>query len=79
MLKDKDIPDAIDEIYDHVEDFFSNDRGKVKGWFNTPNPLLGNITPNEMMKLGRIEKLLDFVRTQVAENSKLSAPVELLH
>jgi hypothetical protein len=50
-------------IYSHF-----NDSEKTKLWFNAPNPLLGNISPNEMLILGREEKLKDFIISQLNDN-----------
>lgn len=51
-----------------VLEFFKGDVDKMKMWFHTKNPLLGNITPNDMIKLGRYEKLLLWVKQQLSEN-----------
>ena len=47
--------------------FFKNNT-KVEMWMETKNPLLGNISPDEMIAEGRIKKLVDFVRVQVMSN-----------
>lgn len=49
-----------------VSDFFAEQNGKDLIWFWTNNPLLGNISPIEMLMLGRSDKLLKFL-----ENSQL--------
>jgi len=43
--------------------------GYAKGilWFETPNPLLGGISPLDMIKIGRHEKLFKFIDNQIAE------------
>lgn len=51
-----------------VRGFFDGDRSKTRLWFATPNPLLGGVKPNDLFGLGRHEKLLKFIRTQLAEN-----------
>ena len=30
-------------------------------WFETENPMLGNISPNELIKLGKLNKVVEFV------------------
>lgn len=52
-----------------VEGFF-NDSHKTMLWFSTPNPLLGGMTPRDMIRLGRFKKLLTFVQTALAENQR---------
>lgn len=52
-----------------VAEFF-NDREKTILWFSTPNPLLGDISPRNMIKIGRFHKLLKFIQTALNENSR---------
>lgn len=40
---------------------FFNDSKKTALWFNTPNPLLGNIAPWTMLVSGREKKLLKII------------------
>lgn len=40
----------------------------LQRWMRTPSPLLGNVTPLDMMKLGRGEKLAQFIETQFELN-----------
>jgi hypothetical protein len=51
-----------------VSEFFSGDQAKTKLWFSTPNPLLGDIPPIDMIKMGRERKLLSFVQAALNEN-----------
>lgn len=48
--------------------FFGTDFKKYFAWFETPNPLLGGISPNEMIKCGRIQKLVDLINTNLEES-----------
>jgi hypothetical protein len=34
---------------------------KVDLWFRTSNPLLGNVSPNQMIALDREDRLRDFI------------------
>jgi hypothetical protein len=52
-----------------VGEFFE-DESRTILWFQTPNPLLGNITPKEMIMRGRFRKLLQFIQTALEENKK---------
>jgi hypothetical protein len=51
-----------------VLEFFEGNVDKMKMWFHTRNPLLGNVTPNDMILAGRYEKLLKWVKEQLSEN-----------
>ncbi len=52
-----------------VAEFFG-DAAKTKLWFSTPNPQLGSIPPVDLIKMGRVRKLLTFVQTALDENSR---------
>lgn len=56
----------IANICNLVYDFF-NDAVKTKLWLQTPNPMLGNTAPCDMIRLGRYQELLRFV-TQAMED-----------
>ena len=51
-----------------VAQFFEGDSVKTKLWFQTRNPLLGNLSPRDMIRYGRYEKLRRFVMDALAEN-----------
>jgi len=51
---------AIANICNLAFQFF-NDSVKTKLWLQTPNPMLGNSSPRDMIRLGRYIKLLRFV------------------
>lgn len=50
-----------------VAQFFKDER-KTLLWFKTPNPLLGDMTPRDMIKVGRFRKLRRFIQNALAEN-----------
>lgn len=52
-----------------VADFFG-DGEKAILWFQTPNPLLGSMTPRDMIRVGRFKKLLKFIQTALEENRR---------
>ncbi len=56
-----------DAAYLLVSAFF-NDKKKTEAWFNTDNPMLGNISPRDMIRVGRGDKLLHFIKTSLDEN-----------
>jgi hypothetical protein len=51
-----------------VAQFFGGDVAKTALWFRTRNPLLGDITPRDMIRFGRYEKLQQFVLDALNEN-----------
>jgi hypothetical protein len=59
-----------------VAEFFDGNSTKTELWFSTPNPQLGNITPVDMIKIGRVRKLLSFVQTALSENKPQPAPAD---
>jgi uncharacterized protein (DUF2384 family) len=73
---------APKEVREHLENianicnlvfqFFQNDV-KTKLWLQTPNPMLGNVSPRDMLRFGRHAKLLKFI-TQAMEEGSAGAP-----
>lgn len=51
-----------------VAEFFQGDEEKTKLWFNTPNPLLGGLSPVAMCRAGGVHKLLAFVQASTDAN-----------
>jgi len=44
------------------------DKKKAQQWFNTPNPLLGGVTPNFLELMRGKTKLAKFIKNQLSEN-----------
>lgn len=51
-----------------VAQHFAGDPKKTALWFTMPNPMLGNISPRDMIRFGRSQKLYKFILNAVAEN-----------
>jgi hypothetical protein len=51
-----------------VAEYFEGDMEKTALWFKTSNPVLGDISPWDMIRFGRCQKLLHFVLDAVSEN-----------
>lgn len=47
---------------------FFRDEQKTVLWFKTPNPLLGDMTPRDMIRIGRFRKLRRFIQNALSEN-----------
>lgn len=67
----KEVSERITEwanLLNLVAQHFKGDVSKTILWFTLPNPLLGNITPRDMIRLGRYKKLLKFIMNALSEN-----------
>lgn len=51
----------IANIANLVAEFFKGDVGKVSLWFELANPMLGNVSPRNMIRAGRYTKVLIFI------------------
>lgn len=74
---DERMPDAVRQrmtewatLANLVAQFFGGDVEKTALWFRLPNPLLGNVSPRDMIRYGRYETLRDFIYTSLAENRR---------
>ena len=68
----KDVLERLMEIANIcglVAQFFQGDVAETALWFNTKNPLLGNISPRDMIRYGRYEKLRRFIMDALEENA----------
>jgi uncharacterized protein (DUF2384 family) len=68
----KDLADRLQEwaiALNMVAQYFQ-DQHKTVLWFKTPNPLLGNITPRDMIRVGRFRKLQRFIQDASDENER---------
>lgn len=53
-----------------VAKFFDGDTDKTILWFKARNPLLGDISPKEMIRLGRYERLRKFIVNAVLKQDR---------
>jgi len=51
-----------------IIEFFQGDKDKALKWYMTKNPLLGDMSPYEMIKIGRGKKLMQFITCQLEGN-----------
>ncbi|MGH6946890.1 MAG: hypothetical protein ACREDZ_06140 [Kiloniellales bacterium] len=62
--------EQIADICAMVAGYFDGDIEKTALWFRTPNPMLGDISPRDMIRFGRYKRLLKFVmEAREAESS----------
>jgi len=53
------------DLVKHVTEFFEGDAKTVDLWFTLPNPMLGHISADNMLELGREDKLRQFIENAV--------------
>ncbi len=53
-----------------VAEYFEGDPERTVLWFRTPNPMLGDVAPRDMIRLGRYKRLLKFVLDARSANSR---------
>ena len=51
----------IEQLCEQVVGYFEGDVAKAALWFRLPNPLLGDLSPRDMIRYGRYAKLQQFV------------------
>jgi hypothetical protein len=67
----KDLKERLEQIANIcnlVAEYFDGNSQKTALWFRTPNPMLGNVSPRDMIRLGRYQRLLQFIVSARAEN-----------
>jgi hypothetical protein len=69
----RELKDRLTEwanLFNLVAGYFNGDAKKTSLWFKMTNPLLGNITPRDMIRIGRYKKLVSFVLNSLNENRR---------
>ncbi len=76
---DQKIPDELEgrlrewaTALDLVAQYFK-DQQKTVLWFRLSNPLLGNIAPRDLIRVGRFNKLYRFILNALSENRRDAA------
>jgi len=74
---DQNIPRAVRErlediasIANMVAVVFDGDAAKTALWFRTVNPMLGDISPRDMVRLGRYDRLRKFIVSAISDQRK---------
>lgn len=62
--------EEIATVVNLVAGIFEGDKQKTVLWFKSPNPLLGDVSPRDMIRLGRYDKLRKFIISAIAENAR---------
>ncbi len=73
---DEKIPKAVKDRLDQIGNIcllvgeFFKDAQKTAIWFQASNPLLGGISPRDMIRFGRYKKLMQFILDAKARQEK---------
>lgn len=72
---DDAIPDQMKERLEEIANtinmiakVFNGDIEKTIAWFKVRNPLLGDVSPRDMIRLGRYERLRKFIINAISKN-----------
>ena len=60
--------DIRNEVFTLVLEYFHGARDRAELWMTSKNPLLGDVTPDDMIAMGRGQKVLRWVRESLSEN-----------
>jgi uncharacterized protein (DUF2384 family) len=73
---DENIPHKLNERLEEiastintVANIFNGDINKTITWFKTNNPMLGGVSPRDMIRFGKYEKLRKFIISSIEENN----------
>lgn len=76
------IPEKVRERLEEIADtinmvagVFRGDRDKTAAWFMARNPMLGDVSPRDMIRLGRYERLRKFIINAMAERRSETLPL----
>ena len=61
--------EQIANIISLVAEYFDGDVHKTSLWFKTPNPMLGDISPRDMIRFGKYMRLNKFIQHARQANS----------
>jgi len=59
--------EEIGNIANRIASVFDGDANKSALWFRTPNPMLGEISPRDMLRMGRYKRLVKFINESLQE------------
>lgn len=58
------------QYLDKISDYFKGDHKKIYLWWKTKNPAFGMVSPLDMVKMGRIRKVKQFIDNAIDENKR---------
>lgn len=66
--------EEIANVANMVARIFDGDGAKTALWFRTKNPMLGDVSPRDMVRLGRYDRLRKFVVSAIADRGSSAVP-----
>ena len=69
--------EEIASVMNMVAQAFQGNEDKTVAWFKARNPLLGDISPRDMIRLGRYERLRRFVMNALMTRRGTSATIDM--
>jgi len=72
----RDLKERLEQIANIcalVAEYFEGNVDKTTLWFRTPNPMLGDISPRDMIRFGRYKRLRKFITDAQAANTSSAA------
>ena len=64
----RDRLEEIAVVINSVAQVFDGDSAKTALWFRTRNPMLGDVAPRDMIRLGRFDRLRRFIINAMVEH-----------
>jgi hypothetical protein len=71
--------EEIAQTVNLVAQMFDGDAEKAVAWFKARNPMLGDVSPREMIRLGRYERLRKFIVNALLERTSERPTVASAH
>ncbi|MFY7913904.1 MAG: antitoxin Xre/MbcA/ParS toxin-binding domain-containing protein [Rubrivivax sp.] len=71
--------EEIAQTVNLVAHMFDGDAEKAVAWFKARNPMLGDVSPREMIRLGRYERLRKFIVNALLERTSERPTVASAH
>jgi hypothetical protein len=71
--------EEIAQTVNLVAQMFDGDAEKAVAWFKARNPMLGDVSPREMIRLGRYERLRKFIVNALLERNSERPNVASAH
>jgi len=65
--------EEIGNVINLVAGIFEGDAVKTTIWFKAINPMLGDVSPRDMIRFGRYDKLRKYIVSAVSEQAKEAA------
>lgn len=71
--------EEIGQTINLVAQMFDGDAEKAVAWFKARNPMLGDVSPREMIRLGRYERLRKFIVNAIRDRTPTQVTTNATH